>query len=74
LFERLEITSFGHRFSGRDKTRLVIARQAVASEFLVCHVPAEICQDSARMNREGTNSTGFAAPIKFHGKQHICGF
>src|SRR5439155_27293669 len=74
LFERLEIASFGHGFSGRDKTRLVIARQAIASEFLVCHVPAEICQDGARMNGEGANSTGFATPIKFHSKQHICGF
>ena len=63
LFERLEIASFGHRFSSRDKTRLVIARQAIASEFLVCHVAAEICQDSARMNGEGANSNGFATPI-----------
>ena len=69
LFERLEIASFGHGFSGRDKTRLVIARQAIASEFLVCHVAAEICQDSARMNGEGTNFTGFATLIKFDSRR-----
>ena len=26
------------------------------------------------MNGEGANSTRFATPIKFHSKQHICGF
>jgi hypothetical protein len=34
----------------------------------------EICQDGARMNREGANSNSFAAAIEFYRKQYICGF
>lgn len=62
------------RSSSRNRTGAVRARKAEASEIIVRHMATEICQDSARMNREGTNSTRRAAPIELHSQQHICGF
>jgi hypothetical protein len=74
LFKGFEIASFGNGFSGGNGADAVRAREAIGAERIVRHKATEACEDSARMNREGANSIGFAAPVQFHSKQHICGF